>query len=83
MQNGTAFQNNEFWGTYLSYAATALVLYPVSRTYNREERLIARVEQPTACKMHVLCGARVMKALLVLNKHSAVAHEVGGHRTPP
>ena len=25
----------------------------------------------------------VMKALLVLNKHSAVAHEVGGHRTPP
>ena len=31
-------------------------------------------------KMHVLCGALVMKALLVLNKHSAVAHEVGGHR---
>jgi len=34
-------------------------------------------------KMHVLSGALVMKALLVLNKHSAVAHEVGGHRTPP
>jgi len=32
-------------------------------------------------KMHVLSGALVMKALLVLNKHSAVAHEVGGHRT--
>ncbi len=42
-----------------------------------------RVEQAADPKMHVLSGALVMKALLVLNKHSAVAHEVGGHRTPP
>jgi len=33
--------------------------------------------------MHLLSGALVMKALLVLKKHSAVAHKVGGHRTPP
>ena len=42
---------------------------------------LPRVEQATCPKMHVLSGALVMKALLMLNKHSAVAHEVGGHRT--
>ena len=31
-------------------------------------------------KMRPRSRALVMKALLVLNKHSAVAHEVGGHR---
>ena len=34
-------------------------------------------------KMHVLCGALVMKALLMLNNCSVVSHEVGGHRTAP
>ena len=42
-----------------------------------------RVEQLTASKMHVLCGALVMKALLMLNNCSVVSHEVGGHRTAP
>ena len=43
----------------------------------------SRVEQPMRPKMHVLCGALVMKALLMLNNCSVVSHEVGGHRTAP
>ena len=41
------------------------------------------VEQPMAPKMRPRSGALVMNALLVLNKRSAVAHEVDGHRTAP
>ena len=49
----------------------------------RRSAAAARVEQPMRPKMHVLCGALVMKALLMLNNCSVVSHEVGGHRTAP